>query len=92
MAHHQTGWPAIDVLGAAAVLQRANTVMGTNWSLHDFRHTAIDRMTADPTLTLPEVMAVTRHRRLASLAPYLRPRSSRWRTKCSSTTPGRDQS
>jgi len=56
------------------VLQRANTVMGTNWSLHDFRHTAIDRMTADPTLTLPEVMAVTRHRRLASLAPYLRPR------------------
>lgn len=56
------------------VLQRANTVMDTNWSLHDFRHTAIDRMTADPTLTLPEVMAVTRHRRLASLTPYLRPR------------------
>ncbi len=56
------------------VLQRANEGLGTNWSLHDFRHTAIDRMTSDPALTLPEVMAVTRHRRVASLTPYLRPR------------------
>ena len=31
-------------------------------------------MISDPNLTLPEVMAVTRHRRVASMTPYLRPR------------------
>ena len=59
---------------ARRVLQRANTALGTDWSLHDLRHTTIDRMVTDPNLTLPEVMAVTRHRRVSSMAPYLRPR------------------
>jgi hypothetical protein len=31
-------------------------------------------MTSDSRLTLPEVMAVSRHQRLSSLDPYLRPR------------------
>jgi hypothetical protein len=43
-------------------------------SLHDLRHTTIDRMVSDPNLTLPEVMAASRHRRVSSMAPYLRPR------------------
>lgn len=59
---------------ARRVLQRANVVLGTDWSLHDLRHTTIDRMVRDPNLTLPEVMAVTRHRHVSSMAPYLRPR------------------
>lgn len=59
---------------ARRVLQRANTLLGTDWSLHDLRHTTIDRMVSDPNLTLPEVMAVSRHRRVSSMAPYLRPR------------------
>lgn len=45
--------------------------LGTDWSLHDLRHTTIDRMVTDPNLTLPEVIAVTRHRRVSSMAPYL---------------------
>lgn len=59
---------------ARRVLQRANATIGTDWSLHDLRHTAITRMVADSNLTLPEVMAISRHRRISSMTPYLRPR------------------
>ncbi len=86
---HQHGTPGPDELiwralhgtprplnyhAARRILQRANAALGTDWSLHDLRHTTIDRMVSDPNLTLPEVMAVTRHRHVSSLAPYLRPR------------------
>ncbi|WP_309241067.1 tyrosine-type recombinase/integrase [Nocardia sp. BSTN01] len=56
------------------VLQRANHVLGTNWSLHDLRHTAAARMAADPALTLPEVQAVLRHKHLSTTEIYLQPR------------------
>lgn len=56
------------------VLQRANEVLGTNWTLHDIRHTAAARMANDPRLTLPEVQAVLRHQHLATTERYLRPR------------------
>lgn len=59
---------------ARRVLQRANAVLETDWTLHDLRHTTVQRMVSDPNLTLHEVMAVTRHRRVASMTPYLRPR------------------
>jgi integrase len=59
---------------ARRILQRANDVLGTDWTLHDLRHTTITRMVCDPKLTVPEVMAVTRHRRVSSMSPYLRPR------------------
>ena len=56
------------------VMQRANDKLGTNWSLHDLRHTAATRMAADPALTLPEVQTVMRHRHLATTEAYLQPR------------------
>lgn len=59
---------------ARRILQRANSILGTDWSLHDLRHTTINRMVSDSNLTVPEVMAVSRHRRVSSMAPYLRPR------------------
>ncbi|MEF2977666.1 tyrosine-type recombinase/integrase [Subtercola sp. YIM 133946] len=59
---------------ARRILQRANAMLGTDWSLHDVRHTTIARMVSDPNLTLPEVMSVTRHRQESSMSPYLRPR------------------
>lgn len=65
---------ALTYSAARRVLQRANTALGSDWSLHDLRHTLIERMTSDPALTLAEVMAVTRHRRVESMTPYLRPR------------------
>jgi integrase len=56
------------------VLQRANAKLGTNWSLHDLRHTAATRMAADPRLSLVEVQTILRHRQLATTQRYLQPR------------------
>lgn len=42
------------------ILQRANDKLGTNWSLHDLRHTAATRMANDPEMTLRDVQAVLR--------------------------------
>lgn len=53
------------------ILQRANARLGTNWTAHDMRHTAAARMVADPSLTLPEVQTVLRHKHLATTQRYL---------------------
>jgi integrase len=53
------------------VVQRANTRLGTNWTLHDMRHTAATRMVNDPGLTLPEVQTVLRHKHLSTTQRYL---------------------
>jgi integrase len=55
-------------------LQRANQRLGTNWTLHDLRHTAAMRMAADPSLTVVDVQTVLRHRHLTSTQRYFRPR------------------
>lgn len=55
------------------ILQRANDRLGTNWTLHDLRHTGASRMVNDSTLTLVEVQSVLRHRRVASTQLYLHP-------------------
>jgi integrase len=55
------------------VLQRANELLSTNWTLHDLRHTAAARMAADPRLTLPEVQTVLRHRQMSTTERYLQP-------------------
>ncbi|MGQ7746945.1 tyrosine-type recombinase/integrase [Streptomyces sp. WC2508] len=52
-------------------LQRANAQLGTNWTLHDLRHTAAQRMANDPHLTLSEVRAIMRHTALATTGIYL---------------------
>jgi integrase len=56
---------------ARRILQRANARLGTNWTLHDARHTAATRMANDPTLTLPEVQTVMRHAHLATTQRYV---------------------
>lgn len=56
------------------VIQRANDRLGTNWSLHDLRHTAAGRMANDPNLTLVEVRAILRHADLATTGRYLHAR------------------
>ncbi len=56
------------------ILQRANTKLGTNWTLHDLRHTAAQRMANDPSLTLSEVRAIMRHTALATTGIYLNTR------------------
>jgi integrase len=53
------------------VLQRANERLGTNWSLHDARHTAATRMAGDERLTLAEVQTILRHAHLDTTGHYL---------------------
>ncbi|MFD7183251.1 tyrosine-type recombinase/integrase [Streptomyces sp. NPDC059904] len=53
------------------VMQRANEVLGTNWTLHDLRHTAASRMANGGKLTLPEVQAILRHANIQTTSRYL---------------------
>ncbi|MEG8184205.1 site-specific integrase [Nocardia terpenica] len=52
------------------ILQRANEKLGTNWTLHDLRHTAATRMANDSALTLTEVQAVLRHANIETTTRY----------------------
>ncbi|GAA1590607.1 site-specific integrase [Streptomyces globosus] len=53
------------------VMQRANEVLGTNWTLHDLRHTAASRMANGGTLTPVEVQAIMRHANIQTTSRYL---------------------
>lgn len=53
------------------IFQRANETLGTNWTLHDLRHTAATRMANDPALTLQEVQAILRHTNITTTGEYL---------------------
>lgn len=57
------------------MLQRANTALGTQWTLHDLRHTAAQRMIDDPALSLTDVQWVLGHAHLTTTQLYLRPRA-----------------
>ncbi|MFC0429965.1 tyrosine-type recombinase/integrase [Kutzneria buriramensis] len=49
-----------------AVLRRINTLLGTNWSMHDLRHTAALRMARDERLSLRDVQEILGHAHLAT--------------------------
>lgn len=50
------------------VLDRANKVLGTNWSMHDCRHTAALRMSRDEHLTMRDVQTILAHAHLSTTA------------------------
>lgn len=52
------------------VFQRANEVLGSNWTLHDLRHTCATRLARDPSLTLVEVQTIMRHAHLSTTGLY----------------------
>ncbi|MCG0284537.1 site-specific integrase [Streptomyces sp. PSAA01] len=57
-----------------AVFRRANALLGTNWSMHDLRHTAALRMARDKRLTLRDVQTILGHAHLSTTADiYLDP-------------------
>ena len=56
------------------VLQRANGGLGTAWTLHQLRHTAAQRMIADPKMSLTDVQWVLGHAHLTTTEIYLQPR------------------
>ncbi len=55
------------------MFSRANAVLGTNWSLHDLRHTAAYRMARDPEMALTDVQWVLGHAHLSTTEIYLTP-------------------
>ncbi|NUP24557.1 MAG: site-specific integrase [Streptomyces sp.] len=58
---------------AYRMFQRANAALGTNWSLHDLRHTAAYRMARDPDMPLTDVQWVLGHAHLSTTEIYLTP-------------------
>ncbi len=59
---------------ASGVLQRANEALGSNWTLHDLRHTAAARMLSDPAFTLFDVQTILRHASVTTTQIYAQPR------------------
>ncbi len=55
------------------ILQRANDLVGTRWTLHQLRHTAAQRMVADPRMSLVDVQWVLGHVYLSTTEIYLQP-------------------
>jgi integrase len=48
------------------VLTRANQVLGTNWSMHDLRHTAALRMSRDDQLSARDIQTILGHAHLST--------------------------
>lgn len=51
-----------------AVWRRVNTLLGTNWTMHDLRHTASLRMACDDNLSMRDVQVLLGHAHLATTA------------------------
>lgn len=64
-------WRPLNYHAARAMLNRANNLLGANWSLHDLRHTASYRMARDPKLPLTDVQWVLGHRLITTTQVYL---------------------
>jgi site-specific recombinase XerC len=58
---------------AYRMFARVNAELGTNWSLHDLRHTAAYRMARDPQMPLTDVQWVLGHAQLSTTGLYLSP-------------------
>lgn len=54
-----------------AGLRRANAKLGTNWTMHDLRHTCAIRMVRDNQLTLRDVQTILGHAHLSTTQLYL---------------------
>jgi site-specific recombinase XerD len=55
------------------VFTRANAALGSNWTLHDLRHSAAKRMVRDPHLSLADVQWVLGHAHLSTTEIYTSP-------------------
>lgn len=49
-----------------AILRRVNAVLGTNWTMHDLRHTAALRMSRDQNLSMKDVQVILGHAHLST--------------------------
>ncbi len=56
---------------AYRMFTRVNAALGTNWGIHDLRHTAAYRMARDPGVPLTDVQWILGHARLATTQLYV---------------------
>lgn len=63
LAYQSTNYEAL-----RAVFRRVNALLGTNWSMHDLRHTATLRTARDESLTLRDVQTILGHAHLSTTA------------------------
>jgi len=66
-------WRPLTYDAARAMFGRANAVLGSNWSLHDLRHSAAYRLARDPAMPLTDVQWVLGHAHLSTTQQYLNP-------------------
>ncbi|MFD4664720.1 tyrosine-type recombinase/integrase [Streptomyces halstedii] len=64
-------WRPLNYHAARAMFVRVNKLLGSNWTLHDLRHTAAYRMARDPELPLTDVQWILNHRHLTTTQIYL---------------------
>ena len=62
---------ALNYHAARAMFTRANHALGSNWSLHDLRHSAAYRMARDPLMSLTDVQWVLGHAHLSTTQVYV---------------------
>lgn len=53
------------------MFSRAQSMLGSNWTIHDLRHTAAFRMTSDPDMPLSDVQWILGHAHLTTTQLYL---------------------
>lgn len=58
---------------AHRMFERANALLGANWTLHDLRHSAAHRMARDPALPLADVQWILGHAHLTTTQIYMNP-------------------
>jgi site-specific recombinase XerD len=58
---------------ARAMFTRAQQLLGTNWSIHDLRHTGAWRMSQDPEMSLTDVQWVLGHAHVTTTQLYTTP-------------------
>ncbi|MGY3676644.1 site-specific integrase [Streptomyces sp. TE33382] len=66
-------WRPLEYHAARAMFVRANELLGSNWTLHNLRHTAAFRMAQDPAMPLVNVQWVLGHQSLSTTQRYLTP-------------------
>jgi site-specific recombinase XerC len=66
-------WRPLNYHAAHRMFQRANEALGSNWTLHDLRHSAAARMARDPQMKITDVQEILGHAHLSTTEIYLAP-------------------
>lgn len=66
-------WRPLNYDAARMMFNRANELLGSNWTLHDLRHTATFQMLDDPDMPPAYIQHILGHKYLSTLDVYNRP-------------------